>query len=115
MTSESAGCPKNFRRFFVYNALPLHYRRSFRYSRLMNATRLRNLACEYQMRIKTYLLWCAAILLVAVNPYTTLAVAPYPDSTFLEGITWDFSSHVERAPGSDNWPVTWADDGHQYT
>ncbi|MGH7550493.1 MAG: DUF4185 domain-containing protein, partial [Gemmatimonadota bacterium] len=30
-------------------------------------------------------------------------------------ITFDFSTHDRRAPGSDNWPVTWADDDHQYT
>ncbi len=26
---------------------------------------------------------------------------------------WD--THDRRAPGSDNWPITWSDDGHQYT
>jgi hypothetical protein len=31
------------------------------------------------------------------------------------GITFDWSTHDRRAPGSDNWPITWADDGHQYT
>jgi chitodextrinase len=30
-------------------------------------------------------------------------------------ISFDFSSHRRLAPGSDNWPLTWADDGHQYT
>ncbi|HEU4333782.1 MAG TPA: LamG-like jellyroll fold domain-containing protein, partial [Candidatus Eisenbacteria bacterium] len=29
--------------------------------------------------------------------------------------SFDFSTHVRRAPGSDNWPLTWADDDHQYT
>jgi hypothetical protein len=40
---------------------------------------------------------------------------PYPPSPIISDIIWDFSSHDQRAPGSDNWPVTWADDGHQYT
>ena len=32
----------------------------------------------------------------------------------IKAVTFDFSSRDRRAPGSDNWPVTWADDGHQY-
>jgi hypothetical protein len=41
--------------------------------------------------------------------------APYPPSPEIEGITLDWSTHDRRAPGSDNWPTTWADDNHQYT
>ena len=41
--------------------------------------------------------------------------APYPPSPVIAGITFDWSTHDRRAPGSDNWPITWADDGHQYT
>jgi hypothetical protein len=41
--------------------------------------------------------------------------APYPASPVIRGVTFDWSSHDRCAPGSDNWPVTWADDGNQYT
>ncbi|MGH7549851.1 MAG: hypothetical protein ACREK3_03755, partial [Gemmatimonadota bacterium] len=41
--------------------------------------------------------------------------APYSSSPVVASITFDFSTHDRRAPGSDNWPVTWADDDHQYT
>jgi hypothetical protein len=41
--------------------------------------------------------------------------APYPPSAEIAGVTIDWSTHDRRAPGSDNWPITWADDGHQYT
>jgi len=41
--------------------------------------------------------------------------APYPPSPVVAGITWDFGHLVRLAPGSDLWPVTWADDGHLYT
>ena len=44
-----------------------------------------------------------------------LADAPYPPSTLITGVTWDWSSLIELAPGSDNWPITWSDDDHQYT
>ena len=40
---------------------------------------------------------------------------PYPPSGYIKNINFDWSSHKRLAPGSDNWPVTWADDGHQYT
>ena len=42
-------------------------------------------------------------------------VAPYPPSEFATGASWDISTHRTAAPGSDNWPTTWADDGHLYT
>jgi hypothetical protein len=40
--------------------------------------------------------------------------APYPTSTVLVGLTLDWSTHRRHAAGADNWPLTWADDGHQY-
>ncbi len=39
---------------------------------------------------------------------------PYPQSMVIEDIQFDWSTHDRRAQGSDNWPVTWADDNHQY-
>jgi hypothetical protein len=36
-------------------------------------------------------------------------------SEVIDGIRIDWSTHKQQAPGSDNWPLTWADDGHQYT
>jgi hypothetical protein len=41
--------------------------------------------------------------------------APYPPSPVITDVTFEWSSHERYAPGSDNWPITWADDGHQYT
>jgi hypothetical protein len=41
--------------------------------------------------------------------------SPYPQSTYIKRIDFDWSSHTRLAPGSDNWPVTWADDDNQYT
>ena len=44
------------------------------------------------------------------------ASAPYPYSTTIIGITWaPASSIIRQATGSDNWPLTWADDGSLYT
>lgn len=42
--------------------------------------------------------------------------APYPPSTAITGISWAAKETIVRkARGSDNWPLTWADDGEQYT
>ena len=40
--------------------------------------------------------------------------APYPASELIDGVEFDFSTHERRARGSDNWQLTWADDGQQY-
>ena len=42
--------------------------------------------------------------------------APYPPSKVITGITWTPKDRIlRRARGSDNWPLTWADDDFQYT
>lgn len=41
--------------------------------------------------------------------------APYPDSPLASKINFNWSTLTRLAPGSDNWTITWADDGHQYT
>ncbi len=41
--------------------------------------------------------------------------APYPASPVIAGIDWSPASSIIRAAdGSDNWPLTWADDDHLY-
>jgi hypothetical protein len=43
------------------------------------------------------------------------AESPYPPSPVISGIAWDPpSTIVRKAPGSDNWPTTWASDGNLY-
>jgi CubicO group peptidase (beta-lactamase class C family) len=52
-----------------------------------------------------------APLVQAVAP-----AAPYPPSPVIRGIRFDASESIRRAaPGSDNWPTTWANNGLQYT
>ena len=42
--------------------------------------------------------------------------APYPPSKAITDIAWEpKETIIRKAKGSDNWPLTWADDGHQYT
>jgi CubicO group peptidase (beta-lactamase class C family) len=41
---------------------------------------------------------------------------PYPQSAVIGGVEFEPGSAIRcAAPGSDNWPLTWADDGHLYT
>ncbi len=42
------------------------------------------------------------------------AEPPYPPSSAISGVTWDTSTLVRKAPGSDNWATTWASDGNIY-
>ncbi len=42
--------------------------------------------------------------------------APYPSSKVIAGIDWaPKEAIIRKARGSDNWPLTWAEDDHQYT
>ncbi len=53
---------------------------------------------------------------VALFCLTTIAMADnLAPSPVIERVDFDWSTHRREAPGSDNWPMTWADDGHQYT
>ena len=39
---------------------------------------------------------------------------PYPESSVIEGIELDWSTHQRFAQGSDNFQLTWAEDDHLY-
>ncbi len=58
-------------------------------------------------------------ILVISTLLTTIPVSaqqlPYPKSQVIMNISFNWSSHVRLASGSDNWPLTWADDDNQYT
>lgn len=69
-------------------------------------------------------MWCmfgkklllSLLFIVGVAPSTiTAQTSPYPQSSVVTDMTFNWSTHNEQAPGSDNWPITWADDGHQYS
>jgi hypothetical protein len=40
---------------------------------------------------------------------------PYPASPLVARVSFDFTTHQRYAPGRDNWPTTWSDDGHLYS
>jgi CubicO group peptidase (beta-lactamase class C family) len=46
----------------------------------------------------------------------TARLAPYPPSPVIKSVNWaPVESIIRKAKGGDNWPMTWADDGHLYT
>jgi hypothetical protein len=48
----------------------------------------------------------------AAEPYSRRP--PYPPSTVIHGLSWQWETRQTAAPGSDLWPVTWGPDGHLY-
>ncbi|MCA9138733.1 MAG: serine hydrolase [Planctomycetales bacterium] len=47
---------------------------------------------------------------------STTRSAPYPPSPVIKAVQWaPASTIVRQAKGSDNWPITWGDDGELYT
>src|SRR5688500_7037991 len=54
------------------------------------------------------------VLLIVFSTIAHCQVSPYPKSPVIKGVEFNWSSHLRLATGSDNWPVTWADDDHQY-
>ncbi|TNF98414.1 MAG: hypothetical protein EP297_08120, partial [Gammaproteobacteria bacterium] len=56
----------------------------------------------------------ASVVYLRPSAYKRM-VAPYPNSAFIKEVDIAWPTHNQRAPGSDNWPVTWANDNHQYS
>jgi hypothetical protein len=43
------------------------------------------------------------------------AKSPYPPSSVVKSIEWNLKSHIQHGLGSDQWPLTWADDDNIYS
>ena len=58
----------------------------------------------------------AAMMLMGVQLHADERAAPYSPSQVITTIEWaPKESIVRKAKGSDRFPMTWADDDHQYT
>ncbi|WP_143393551.1 serine hydrolase [Fimbriiglobus ruber] len=65
--------------------------------------------------LRTKVLFEPIVDAITAQPQQSHA-APYPPSDVITGIAWARKESIVRmAKGSDNWPLTWADDDHQYT
>lgn len=56
----------------------------------------------------------AALLTSTGRSEVNAVEPPYPPSPVIAGFELDWSTHQQHAIGSDNWPMTWAEDDHQY-
>ncbi|MHC4543245.1 MAG: serine hydrolase [Planctomycetota bacterium] len=55
-------------------------------------------------------------IVLSVRTEKIKAVPPYPKSPITEGFGWaSVETIIRKAKGSDNWPITWADDDNLYT
>ena len=57
-----------------------------------------------------------AVMLVCSAGHLSAAKPPYPQSPVITKLTWAPADTIKReARGSDNWPITWANDDYLYT
>jgi CubicO group peptidase (beta-lactamase class C family) len=55
-------------------------------------------------------------IVLSVRTESSRVVQPYPPSPIIKDIEWTpAETIVRKASGSDNWPITWADDDNLYT
>jgi len=50
----------------------------------------------------------------SLDSKSDLSKAPYPLSKLIQGVTWEWETYTNAAPGSDLWPVTWGPDDNLY-
>lgn len=63
------------------------------------------------MEISNVFITCLAFLAVEA----VAQQAPYPPSDYIKTVEWDTASTIQYGLGSDQWPVTWADDDQVYS
>lgn len=55
-------------------------------------------------------------IVLSVKSESSRAVQPYPSSAVIKDFKWaPVETIARKASGSDNWPITWADDDNLYT
>jgi hypothetical protein len=71
--------------------------------------------------MRTIAAFCVSLLLalfgdsLAADEPEMARQRPEGPSPVIASIDWDLKNVIRLAPGSDLWPVTWANDGHLYT
>ncbi len=59
--------------------------------------------------------WLGLLFATSLASTPSRPAPPYPRSAVIAHVEFDFSTHRRLAPGSDNWPTTWASDDHLYS
>jgi len=67
-------------------------------------------------RAETTIVATTLLLLPVLGAGQRARAQPYPPSPVITGVQfYPATFEHDKAPGSDNWPITWADDDNQYT
>jgi hypothetical protein len=61
------------------------------------------------------LLLLSLLITACVDTETAPGSPPHPPSQLIKAVEFHWGTHQRKASGSDNWPITWVKDGHQYT
>jgi hypothetical protein len=56
-----------------------------------------------------------SLALAACTTLPDYQCAAPPSAAKISNVVFHWDTHKRDAPGSDNWPITWSDDDHQYT
>ncbi|MCO8124772.1 DUF4185 domain-containing protein [Stieleria sp. TO1_6] len=67
------------------------------------------------MSNRSVIVLIAQLIVLLLAPNVVFSQAPYPASSTIDRVEFDFQTHRRLAPGSDNWPVTWSRDGNLYS
>lgn len=68
-----------------------------------------------RLTLTGYLLFASLACTDRSTPAKPSPPPPVSQSSYISGVTFDWSRHKRLAPGSDNWPVTWGAQDIQYT
>ncbi len=90
--------------------------RQFLTSTLAKPDTIRPLPLRRICKSRVITVFIVFVLLSSILSVVTAANPPYPPSSVIRKIVWaPADTIIRKAAGSDNWPVTWADDDAIYT
>ena len=85
-------------------------------SALAQPDKINQLALRWARGSRAVMAFTVFVFLSSILSVITAASPPYPPSTVIKKIVWaPVDTITRKAAGSDNWPITWADDDAIYT
>jgi hypothetical protein len=85
-------------------------------SALAQPDKINQLALRWVRGSRAVMAFTVFVFLSSILSVITAASPPYPPSNVIKKIVWaPVDTITRKAAGSDNWPITWADDDAIYT
>jgi hypothetical protein len=69
------------------------------------------------MKVQIFCIILLFLIFSSIPVFTQSVVkgtSPNPKSALIDSVIWHWNTHITSGAGSDQWPVTWADDDHLY-